>query len=297
MRNFLIAFILLMVASPAWAETIVHDGDTFKLNGQNIRLWGIDAPELQQTCGDVPCGAMARDTLKAIIGSSDVICTPLGESYDRVVARCTVRNTDLGAAMIRIGMAFDYKPFSQGFYAAAQHNAKKSRVGVWGMADVQNPAQWRRGMTLSQFMSQFEPVLARMKVFKAAYDLPYKARIKARGVKAVNRVVNALLYEPDSQFNELLDPAVFWRTGGDCDKYALIKMLELRAQGVKDLYYLVLKNSETAHAVLVTKYLGQMVALDNRSDQLIPLPVLYREFQPVYMVDVKTQQVWRASGT
>jgi endonuclease YncB( thermonuclease family) len=40
--------ILALIASgPAFAQTAT-DGETIKLNGTSWRLWGIDAPELQQ---------------------------------------------------------------------------------------------------------------------------------------------------------------------------------------------------------------------------------------------------------
>jgi endonuclease YncB( thermonuclease family) len=46
-----IAALALLLAAPAFAQTIT-DGDTIKLNGATWRLWGIDAPELHQTCRD-----------------------------------------------------------------------------------------------------------------------------------------------------------------------------------------------------------------------------------------------------
>jgi endonuclease YncB( thermonuclease family) len=46
-----VAVLVLLVASPAAAQTVT-DGDTIKLNGTTWRLWGIDAPEMRQTCKD-----------------------------------------------------------------------------------------------------------------------------------------------------------------------------------------------------------------------------------------------------
>jgi endonuclease YncB( thermonuclease family) len=46
----LLAWSAAIVAAPIAAQTIV-DGDTIKLNGTTYRLWGIDAPEMHQTCG------------------------------------------------------------------------------------------------------------------------------------------------------------------------------------------------------------------------------------------------------
>ena len=45
----------------------VNDGDSLTIDGLRIRLWGIDAPELHQSCtikGEhYPCGRKARDVL------------------------------------------------------------------------------------------------------------------------------------------------------------------------------------------------------------------------------------------
>ena len=37
---------------PALAQVVTVDGDTIRLAGTTWRLWGIDAPEMGQTCGD-----------------------------------------------------------------------------------------------------------------------------------------------------------------------------------------------------------------------------------------------------
>jgi endonuclease YncB( thermonuclease family) len=45
------AALALILAIPAFGQTAT-DGDTIKLNGTKWRLWGIDAPEMTQTCKD-----------------------------------------------------------------------------------------------------------------------------------------------------------------------------------------------------------------------------------------------------
>jgi endonuclease YncB( thermonuclease family) len=41
----------LTLASPALAQNVV-DGDTIRIGAARFHLWGIDAPEARQTCGD-----------------------------------------------------------------------------------------------------------------------------------------------------------------------------------------------------------------------------------------------------
>jgi endonuclease YncB( thermonuclease family) len=57
MRAFTIALCLL--ATPALADVTgpasVIGGDTFEVQGEQIRLHGIDAPEARQTCWDDRC--------------------------------------------------------------------------------------------------------------------------------------------------------------------------------------------------------------------------------------------------
>ena len=50
MRRLLCLLLALMAAIATRAETRVIDGDTLRVDGVDMRLWGIDAPERRQTC-------------------------------------------------------------------------------------------------------------------------------------------------------------------------------------------------------------------------------------------------------
>lgn len=120
----------------------VHDGDTIRIGKASIRLWGIDAPELRQTCGNVACGYLAREALKDLIGDNTVICSPRGKSHKRVVATCRVKGRDIAQEMMRMGMAFDAPKYSNGYYKVEEAAARSTSRGVWAM-DAKHPAQWR----------------------------------------------------------------------------------------------------------------------------------------------------------
>lgn len=88
----------------------VHDGDTLRLEGVSIRLFGIDAEELTE-----PHGPAARDALKAIVSkTSHVRCVLTGEvSYNRRVAICyTAEGRDIGELMVSGGHVLDCARYS-----------------------------------------------------------------------------------------------------------------------------------------------------------------------------------------
>jgi endonuclease YncB( thermonuclease family) len=143
--------LLLSSCSPAAASHSlhVHDGDTFTLDGQRWRLWGVDAPELQQSCGPAPCGVLSRDHLaSAAVG--DIRCTVAGRSYDRPVGKCFAGTVDLSREQVRSGWALDYRTYSHGAYGAEEAAAKARRAGVWRW-EVVAPWEWRKAHRVRTF--------------------------------------------------------------------------------------------------------------------------------------------------
>jgi hypothetical protein len=81
----------------------VFDGDTLRIAGQRIRLYGIDAPELDQTCADGwPAGQEARRALAGIVTTRPLDCRYVTtDIYRRSVAICRVDGVDLSETLIR----------------------------------------------------------------------------------------------------------------------------------------------------------------------------------------------------
>ena len=120
----------------------VVDGDTLRIGGETFRLKGIDAPELAQTCGSWPAGEEARRALQRLVDKQGVRCERTGtDRYDRTTAHSYVGDTDLGAALVRSGMAYAYTTYSPR-YLFDEVRARLDDVGVHarGCAD---PADWR----------------------------------------------------------------------------------------------------------------------------------------------------------
>jgi endonuclease YncB( thermonuclease family) len=136
----------LLLPLPAAAQQRVVDGDTLKIDGERIRLYGIDAPELHQACdnGQWRPGPMARDALAALIGSQPVACWPIThDRYGRTVARCFAGGQDLGALMVSSGWAWAYVHYSLD-YLAQENAAASEGLGVHGH-NCQRPDEYRHG--------------------------------------------------------------------------------------------------------------------------------------------------------
>lgn len=127
---------------PLAGKARIVDGDTLALGSTRIRLADIDAPERSQTCGEAatpwPCGADAEVRL-AELARAVVSCRPEDrDRWGRIVAVCLSDGTDLGAAMVREGLAL-----STGRYDAIQTEARLAGRGIWAGPFVA-PAQWRK---------------------------------------------------------------------------------------------------------------------------------------------------------
>jgi endonuclease YncB( thermonuclease family) len=123
----------------------VIDGDSLRAGGENIRLIGIDAPELRQTCRDAQgdewlCGRAAKARLAALVSGGNVACAARGhDRYGRTLAVCSAAGVaDLGAALVREGHAVDY-----GGYFSAEQEARQARRGLWD-GTFERPQDWRR---------------------------------------------------------------------------------------------------------------------------------------------------------
>ena len=125
------------IKGKAW----VIDGDNIVIRNVKIRLAGIDAPELDQ-----PWGRKARSAMIDICIGHVISARLTGEtSYDRLVATCTRSDgVDIGAELIRRGLAIDYTHFSGGKYLHLEPPGVRDRLLESRAWHFRNAARARR---------------------------------------------------------------------------------------------------------------------------------------------------------
>jgi len=138
---------------------LVTDGDSIKINNKRIRLVGIDAPELKQTCQngltEYPCGEMSKKWLKLLVEDFQITCSYSEiDRYKRILGVCYIGNIEstafkkkiksleLNSMMVKSGNAVAYRKYSDA-YIKDEEYAKIHKRGIWiGKFDM--PWEFRR---------------------------------------------------------------------------------------------------------------------------------------------------------
>ncbi len=106
----------------AGLATII-DGDTIEVQNTRIRLWGIDAPEM-----DTREGRAAKTFLKATLRDETVLCFDLGQrTYNRVVAQCYIGKCDIADLLVHENHARDWPRYSRGYYSKRSKDMAKRK--------------------------------------------------------------------------------------------------------------------------------------------------------------------------
>lgn len=126
----------------------VIDGDTIDIGRNRVRIYGIDAPEMAQTCTSPngkpwACGREAKIYLERITKGNQVVCTIREHDvYGRIIGICKVGGTDLGRELVRYGYAVAYRRYSEK-YTFEEASAINAKRGIWA-GTFQPPESWRR---------------------------------------------------------------------------------------------------------------------------------------------------------
>lgn len=144
---------MLAIAAAGHARTMdavvthVSDGDTLWVRpagaraALQVRLQGIDAPELCQ-----PFGRQARDALAARALHRGVQITLRGrDAYERAVGRVSLRGQDIGGWLVSGGYAWaaGYQRRTGG-YSRSELAARDARRGLWSAAAPVAPWTFRK---------------------------------------------------------------------------------------------------------------------------------------------------------
>ena len=147
---FFSTFITLSVGAQNYEAKVVGitDGDTLTVHdGQHpqikIRLSAIDAPESGQAFGQ-----KSKATLSNLcFGKQAVIHSKVTDRYNRTIADVSCEGKDVGAYMVRMGMAWVYDKYAKGYdnLYPLQNEAKAEHRGLWADAEPTSPSEWRQG--------------------------------------------------------------------------------------------------------------------------------------------------------
>jgi len=138
----------------------IIDGDSLILDGREIRLYGVDAPEYRQSCTlnngtQYPCGRQSREYLAGLAKSGTLTCRGSDEDkYQRLLAICFAGDLELNRQMVVDGWAVSY-----GSYISEEASASTEGKGVW-QGGFESPRAWRenaRDAHGSQWLSNLLP--------------------------------------------------------------------------------------------------------------------------------------------
>ena len=151
--RLLIILSYFIVCSSSFAQTIIQgkakiiDGDTIHIGNNKIRLHGIDAPEINQTCttnnNKWNCGLESKKNLEDYILIKEVYCEIIDkDKYNRLIGICFVNNNNMNQYMVRNGWAIAYRYYSLD-YISDEAMAKDKHLGIW-KGSFQEPYLFRK---------------------------------------------------------------------------------------------------------------------------------------------------------
>lgn len=123
-----------------FGEAVVQGGEQLVINGQRLRLWGIQMPQVEATCilgnGRWPCGAYATAALMVKTRKGRVMCLEKGSADQKPApAKCyTTRNLftwkDMGRELVNDGWAMPKLKDSREYLPMAA-DAETAGRGLW----------------------------------------------------------------------------------------------------------------------------------------------------------------------
>jgi endonuclease YncB( thermonuclease family) len=132
-----------------WTGVVTHvtDGDTLwvkapgEQSARQIRLDGIDAPEICQRYGDHSRAAL----IAKVLGQQVQVHARRTDQYGRLLAKVSHSGQDLGGWLVSQGQAWSYHfRRSAGPYAAQEAQARALQLGLFADAKAERPRDFRK---------------------------------------------------------------------------------------------------------------------------------------------------------
>ena len=150
---FLFLFSTLSFAEELIGKVIkVSDGDTITVLDSNnqkhkVRLKGIDAPESQQTFGDI-----STQSLSELVYDKEVLVTwDKKDKYYRILGKVIADGRDANYEQLKKGLAWYYKQYEKDLsdddkqrYSEAEEWARNYTEGLWADSNSIPPWEFRR---------------------------------------------------------------------------------------------------------------------------------------------------------
>lgn len=131
---------------------VVHvaDGDTLTVRSgtfgnfkkEKVRLYGIDAPEMNQMYGP----ESKEWLLSRVMGQPVTVEKENVDQYGRLVGRVYAKEKYINMEAVQAGMAWYYKQYAkgEGDLFRAEEKARRARAGLWQQERPQAPWEYRK---------------------------------------------------------------------------------------------------------------------------------------------------------
>lgn len=133
---------LVPSGSTVEGKAAASSGIRLRVGGTDVQLYGIEAPEATQACGNRSCAAAAKSALQKLVQGKRATCSISGRAEDGIAsATCVVDGADVAAQLVRAGHVFS----STGLfatYASAEREARNGKLGLW-KSNSDRPAEHR----------------------------------------------------------------------------------------------------------------------------------------------------------
>lgn len=147
----------------------VVNGDTLKIQGFYFRLYGIDAPDSDQTCADknkrsYKCGLKAATWLRDWILDYELECRVMQrDQRGNMAGVCFLGEYDLGAALVASGWALAAAKYTD-IYVPYEQEARRNKNGLWS-GTFYRPEDWRILKAQKPDIKIIKPKIPRKKAF------------------------------------------------------------------------------------------------------------------------------------